>query len=164
MTKKTPGPLAPPVTSLPSLKMTALSYSWTTFTMKKRENGRVPMMRRQEKTFNNSANRLGPSSHTAQTSDYSDHDHHCSPSDTVLSGEETWTLVKVCLRWGVCLLLPPVLLILRENVLSDTSDTSRAIQTLTIRNKVIIAGLFLCRKDIFLSLKEMRSRISTIKV
>ena len=26
--KKTPGPLAPPVTSLPSLKMTALSYSW----------------------------------------------------------------------------------------------------------------------------------------
>ena len=28
MMKKTPGPRAPPVNSLPSLKMTALSYSW----------------------------------------------------------------------------------------------------------------------------------------
>ena len=28
ITKKTPGPLAPPVSSLPSRKMTALSYSW----------------------------------------------------------------------------------------------------------------------------------------
>ena len=31
MMKKTPGPRAPPVRSLPSLKMTALSYSWTTW-------------------------------------------------------------------------------------------------------------------------------------
>ena len=29
--KKSPGPLAPPDFSLPSLKMTALSYSWTTY-------------------------------------------------------------------------------------------------------------------------------------
>ena len=32
MTKKSPGPLAPPALSLPSLKMTALSYSCTTLT------------------------------------------------------------------------------------------------------------------------------------
>ena len=50
MTKKTPGPLAPPVSSLPSLKMTALSYSWTTFTTKKREKGRVVVRRMTEQT------------------------------------------------------------------------------------------------------------------
>ena len=44
MTKKTPGPEAPPDRSLPSLKMTALSYSWTTFTVKRRERGKVTMM------------------------------------------------------------------------------------------------------------------------
>ena len=66
MIKKTPGPLAPPDSSRPSLNMTALSYSlmvlvgnnyslallptWTTFTTKKREKGRVIMMRRMEQT------------------------------------------------------------------------------------------------------------------
>ena len=50
MMKKTPGPLAPPVSSRPSLKMTALSYSWTTFTMKNREKGMVEMMTRTETT------------------------------------------------------------------------------------------------------------------
>ena len=44
--------------------MTALSYSWTTFTMKKRENGIVEMMRRTEMTVRRWANMLGPSSHT----------------------------------------------------------------------------------------------------
>ena len=39
--KKTPGPRAPPDNSRPSLKMTALSYSCTTFTQKKRDSGRV---------------------------------------------------------------------------------------------------------------------------
>ena len=48
MMKNTPGPRAPPVTNLPSLKMTALSYSWTTFTTKKRERGREMRMRRTE--------------------------------------------------------------------------------------------------------------------
>ena len=63
MTKKTPGPRAPPVSSRPSLKMTALSYSckfgdisssdedqptWTTFTTKKRDSGRVTMIRKRE--------------------------------------------------------------------------------------------------------------------
>ena len=50
MMKNTPGPLAPPDRSLPSLKMTALSYSWTTFTMKNRENGMVEMMTRTDTT------------------------------------------------------------------------------------------------------------------
>ena len=49
MTKKTPGPDAPPDRSLPSLKMTALSYSWTTFTEAAREHGRVSRISRMEK-------------------------------------------------------------------------------------------------------------------
>ena len=51
MTKNTPGPLAPPDTSLPSLKMTALSYSWTTLTAKKRLKGRVVIINTTENTF-----------------------------------------------------------------------------------------------------------------
>ena len=63
--KKTPGPLAPPLRSLPSLKMTALSYSLlvfdqqdllhftysntcTTFTTKNKESGKVAAMRSRE--------------------------------------------------------------------------------------------------------------------
>ena len=46
MTKKTPGPEAPPESRRPNRKMTALSYSWTTFTVKRRLRGKVTMMRR----------------------------------------------------------------------------------------------------------------------
>ena len=78
MTKKTPGPQAPPVSSRPSLKMTALSYSckfgdisssdedqptWTTFTTKKRDSGRVTMIRKREKIVRARAQTPGPSSH-----------------------------------------------------------------------------------------------------
>ena len=49
MTKKTPGPRAPPDRRRPSLKMTALSYSWTTFTEAAREQGRVSRISRTEK-------------------------------------------------------------------------------------------------------------------
>ena len=48
ITKKTPGPLALPVSILPSLKTTALSYSWTTFTTQARERGKVMQMRRRD--------------------------------------------------------------------------------------------------------------------
>ena len=65
MTKKTPGPLAPPDTSLPSLKMTALSYSWTTLTAKKRLKGSVVISSITEKTLRRWANKSGPSSHAA---------------------------------------------------------------------------------------------------
>ena len=41
MIKKIPGPFAPPGLSLPSLKITALSYSCTTLIQRKREAGRV---------------------------------------------------------------------------------------------------------------------------
>ena len=51
MTKKTPGPRAPPDTSLPSLKITALSYSWTTLTAKMREKGSVVMISTTENTL-----------------------------------------------------------------------------------------------------------------
>ena len=62
ITKKTPGPLAPPANSLPSLKITALSYSWTTLTTKKREKGRKRMMRKQEKRVRSLEHTPGPSS------------------------------------------------------------------------------------------------------
>ena len=62
MTKKTPGPLAPPVNSLPSLKMTALSYSWTTLTTKKREKGRKRTIRKIEKHVSSLEHNPGPSS------------------------------------------------------------------------------------------------------
>ena len=48
MMKNTPGPEAPPDSSRPSLKMTARSYSWTTFTVKRRESGKVTMMSKTE--------------------------------------------------------------------------------------------------------------------
>ena len=48
MTKKTPGPLALPVSILPSLKTTARSYSWTTFTTQNRDMGKVRQIRRRE--------------------------------------------------------------------------------------------------------------------
>ena len=48
ITKKTPGPLAPPERSRPSRNMTALSYSWTTLITRQREKGRVAMTRRRE--------------------------------------------------------------------------------------------------------------------
>ena len=51
MMKNTPGPLAPPDRSLPSLKMTALSYSWTTLTAKMREKGSVVMISTTENTL-----------------------------------------------------------------------------------------------------------------
>ena len=62
MTKNTPGPLAPPVSSLPSLKMTALSYSWTTLTVKRRLRGRVPRMMRTEAMVMRKEQTPGPSS------------------------------------------------------------------------------------------------------
>ena len=43
-----PGPLAPPDRRRPSLKMTALSYSWTTLTEAAREQGRVSRISRTE--------------------------------------------------------------------------------------------------------------------
>ena len=49
MTKKSPGPLAPPALSLPSLKMTALSYSCTTLTHMQRDTGMVTRNRKKEK-------------------------------------------------------------------------------------------------------------------
>ena len=48
MTKKTPGPLALPVSILPSLNTTARSYSWTTFTTQNRDMGKVRQIRRRE--------------------------------------------------------------------------------------------------------------------
>ena len=62
MTKKTPGPLASPVRSRPSLKMTALSYSCTTFTTKMREKGRVVVSKMTEHTVRMWENICGPSS------------------------------------------------------------------------------------------------------
>ena len=49
MINLSPGPFAPPFLILPSLKMTALSYSWTTFTEAAREHGRVSRISRTEK-------------------------------------------------------------------------------------------------------------------
>ena len=66
MTKNTPGPLAPPVKSLPSLKITALSYSWTTLTTKSIDSGSVMIMKKSERTVIASAQRPGPSSQAEQ--------------------------------------------------------------------------------------------------
>ena len=60
--KKTPGPRAPPVSSRPSLKMTALSYSWTTFTTNMRLRGRVATINISEKMVRARAQIPGPSS------------------------------------------------------------------------------------------------------
>ena len=69
MTKKTPGPEAPPVSSRPSLKMTALSYSWTTLIVKRRERGRVPRMMRTLAMVRRNEQRPGPSSQAAASRD-----------------------------------------------------------------------------------------------
>ena len=66
--KKTPGPLAPPVSSRPSLKMTALSYSWTTFTTNRRESGRETTMSISDPIVMMRAQIPGPSSQTEITS------------------------------------------------------------------------------------------------
>ena len=65
MTKKTPGPRAPPVSSLPSLKMTALSYSWTTFTTKIKLSGSVATINIKENMVRARAQIPGPSSQAA---------------------------------------------------------------------------------------------------
>ena len=59
--KNTPGPLAPPDNNLPSLKMTALSYSCTTFTTNIRDSGSETRMRRTEMSVSMWAQRPGPS-------------------------------------------------------------------------------------------------------
>ena len=59
--KNRPGPFAPPALSLPSLKMTALSYSWTTLTHMKRERGRVARNRRNETAVRKREQIPGPS-------------------------------------------------------------------------------------------------------
>ena len=64
MMKKTPGPLAPPDKSLPSRKMTDLSYSWTTLTTKKSERGRETTTKRREPRVKKFAKSPGPSSHS----------------------------------------------------------------------------------------------------
>ena len=61
MTKNRPGPLAPPALRRPSLKMTALSYSWTTLTHMKRERGRVARNRRNETAVRKREQIPGPS-------------------------------------------------------------------------------------------------------
>ena len=61
MMKKTPGPLAPPDSSLPSLKMTALSYSCTTLTTNISDRGRVIKIRRTEIIVRRWAHSPGPS-------------------------------------------------------------------------------------------------------
>jgi hypothetical protein len=78
--KKTPGPRAPPVSSRPSLKMTARSYSWahgheaaglgertwTTFITKKSEMGREAAMRNREMTLSMCEHMPGPSSQAGE--------------------------------------------------------------------------------------------------
>ena len=66
ITKKTPGPEAPPDRSLPSLKMTARSYSWTTLTVKRRDRGKVTMIRSTEARVSRFAHTPGPSSHAGK--------------------------------------------------------------------------------------------------
>ena len=62
MMKNTPGPRAPPVRRRPSLKMTALSYSWTTLTTKMRLRGKVATISIKEKMVRAMAQMPGPSS------------------------------------------------------------------------------------------------------
>ena len=61
MTKKRPGPLAPPDRSRPSRKTTALSYSWTTFTVTQSEKGSVTRTSIKETKVRNIAQIPGPS-------------------------------------------------------------------------------------------------------
>ena len=86
--KKTPGPRAPPDNRRPSRNMTALSYSlkhyinalsnvtkckiytWTTFTTKSRENGRVTKISSTEQMTIRWAQIPWPSSHAKTIQDY----------------------------------------------------------------------------------------------
>ena len=63
MMKNTPGPLAPPDRSLPSLKMTARSYSWTTLIVYRREKGSVATIRMKDTMVSRKLHTPGPSSH-----------------------------------------------------------------------------------------------------
>ena len=71
-TRTLPGPFAPPGRSLPRRKMTALSYSCTTFSNTQREKGRVIMTISQETPNNNHPHApiLLPGSLSSTT-------HHC---------------------------------------------------------------------------------------
>ena len=60
MIKKSPGPLAPPERSLPSLNTTALSYSWTTLTLTQSEKGMVTRMRMNETAVRRTAQKSAP--------------------------------------------------------------------------------------------------------
>ena len=56
-----PGPRAPPERRRPSLKMTALSYSLTTFTVTRRLRGKVTRTRRSDRMVIRMAHRPGQS-------------------------------------------------------------------------------------------------------
>ena len=60
MIKKIPGPFAPPGLSLPSLKITALSYSCTTLIQRKREAGRVTITSSMDNRASSRAQTPGP--------------------------------------------------------------------------------------------------------
>lgn len=55
MMKKIPGPLAPPLSKRPSLKMTTRSYSCTTLMQKKSDSGKVKRTSSKEKAVRNMA-------------------------------------------------------------------------------------------------------------
>lgn len=61
MMKNIPGPLDPPRTNRPSLKMTARSYSCTTLTQKKREKGRKTTITTTEMTVSRKEHKPGSS-------------------------------------------------------------------------------------------------------
>ena len=61
-----PGPLAPPGLILPSLKMTALSYSCTTLMQRKREMGRVIITTSKDNKDNSREQQPGPVLSAAQ--------------------------------------------------------------------------------------------------
>ena len=69
MTKKMPGPLAPPGLSLPNLKMTALSYSCTTLIQRQREIGRVASTSSRDNRASSSAQQPGPAE-SAENNEY----------------------------------------------------------------------------------------------
>lgn len=53
--KNIPGPRAPPLSSLPSLNITTLSYSCTTLMQKNSDNGKVANTKRSENAVRNMA-------------------------------------------------------------------------------------------------------------
>lgn len=59
MMKNIPGPLAPPVTKRPSLKITARSYSCTTLIQKNKLNGIVTTISAIERKVNDIAQNAG---------------------------------------------------------------------------------------------------------